>query len=301
MSKSPDAFRTIREVADWLGVAAHVLRFWESKFSHIKPVKRAGGRRYYRPADMELVGGIKVLLHDRGMTVRGVQRLLREEGVAAIAALSPPIDSMVVPPELVEGIADEAAWHDDARAEAKAASAPSEKPAKELSEVEADESAEAPYTPDAQDPASQDAPLTLGDAEAIAEDAVSPELADDLGEPVVAATDDVDPSTEITSTSGEESAPAEEPESLRDTAPADGPMTEADTEPPPEPTPDVEPAPKPAKTPAAVAAPGLDRLAAFVAAAKDMPNAKRAKLGPSIQALRRLKDRMDEPVDGSNR
>ena len=56
MSKSPDAFRTIREVADWLGVAAHVLRFWESKFSQIRPVKRAGGRRYYRPADMELVG-----------------------------------------------------------------------------------------------------------------------------------------------------------------------------------------------------------------------------------------------------
>jgi DNA-binding transcriptional MerR regulator len=85
MSKSPDAFRTIREVADWLGVAAHVLRFWESKFSQIRPVKRAGGRRYYRPADMELVGGIKVLLHDRGMTVRGVQRMLREEGVAAVA------------------------------------------------------------------------------------------------------------------------------------------------------------------------------------------------------------------------
>jgi DNA-binding transcriptional MerR regulator len=92
MSKSSQAFRTIREVADWLGVAAHVLRFWESKFPQIKPVKRAGGRRYYRPADMELVGGIKVLLHDRGLTIRGVQKMMREEGVAAIAALSPPID-----------------------------------------------------------------------------------------------------------------------------------------------------------------------------------------------------------------
>jgi DNA-binding transcriptional MerR regulator len=92
MSKSTQAFRTIREVADWLDVAAHVLRFWESKFPQIKPVKRAGGRRYYRPADMELVGGIKVLLHDRGLTIRGVQKMIREDGVAAVAALSPPVD-----------------------------------------------------------------------------------------------------------------------------------------------------------------------------------------------------------------
>ncbi|MGP1357061.1 MerR family transcriptional regulator, partial [Roseicyclus sp.] len=119
MSKSPDAFRTIREVADWLGVAAHVLRFWESKFSQIRPVKRAGGRRYYRPADMELVGGIKVLLHDRGMTVRGVQRLLREEGVATVAALSPPLDTLRVAPELIEGIGAETAWQEDAAAEAQ--------------------------------------------------------------------------------------------------------------------------------------------------------------------------------------
>lgn len=92
MVKSSQAFRTIREVAEWLDVAAHVLRFWESKFPQIKPVKRAGGRRYYRPSDMEFVGGIKVLLHDRGLTIRGVQRLIREDGVAAVAALSPPLD-----------------------------------------------------------------------------------------------------------------------------------------------------------------------------------------------------------------
>jgi resuscitation-promoting factor RpfA len=66
MDKSPDAFRTISEVADWLGVPTHVLRFWESRFSQVKPVKRAGGRRYYRPADMALLGGIKRLLHDDG-------------------------------------------------------------------------------------------------------------------------------------------------------------------------------------------------------------------------------------------
>ena len=91
MTKSSQAFRTIREVAEWLDVATHVLRFWESKFPQIKPVKRAGGRRYYRPADMELIGGIKVLLHDRGMTIRGVQRMIREAGVASVAALTPPL------------------------------------------------------------------------------------------------------------------------------------------------------------------------------------------------------------------
>lgn len=92
MAKSPDAFRTISEVAEWLDTPAHVLRFWESKFSQVKPVKRAGGRRYYRPSDMELLGGIKRLLHDDGMTIRGVQKMLSERGVRAIAALSQPVD-----------------------------------------------------------------------------------------------------------------------------------------------------------------------------------------------------------------
>lgn len=96
MAKSPDAFRTISEVAAWLGVQAHVLRFWESKFTQVKPVKRAGGRRYYRPADMRLIGGIKVLLHDEGMTIKGVQKVLREQGVAHVSALAPPLDGEAV-------------------------------------------------------------------------------------------------------------------------------------------------------------------------------------------------------------
>ena len=95
MGKSKDAFRTISEVADWLDTQAHVLRFWESKFSQVKPVKRAGGRRYYRPADMRLLGGIKKLLHDDGMTIKGAQKLLREKGVKHVAALSPPLDDEV--------------------------------------------------------------------------------------------------------------------------------------------------------------------------------------------------------------
>ncbi len=69
----------------------HVLRFWESRFTQVKPVKRAGGRRYYRPVDMELLGGIRRLLHDDGLTIRGVQKILRERGVAHVASLSPPL------------------------------------------------------------------------------------------------------------------------------------------------------------------------------------------------------------------
>lgn len=94
MAKSPDAFRTISEVADWLGIQAHVLRFWESKFTQVKPIKRAGGRRYYRPGDMQLLGGIKKLLHDDGLTIKGVQKILREEGMNHVAAMSAPLDEL---------------------------------------------------------------------------------------------------------------------------------------------------------------------------------------------------------------
>lgn len=93
MSKSADAFRTISEVADWLGVQAHVLRFWESKFSQIKPVKRAGGRRYYRPADMLLLGGIQKLLHEDGLSIKEVQTILRDLGIAHVSQLSHDLDA----------------------------------------------------------------------------------------------------------------------------------------------------------------------------------------------------------------
>jgi DNA-binding transcriptional MerR regulator len=92
MAKSADAFRTISEVADWLGVQTHVLRFWESKFSQIKPVKRAGNRRYYRPNDMTLIGGIQKLVHQDGMTIKGAQKVLREKGVKYVSSLSKPLD-----------------------------------------------------------------------------------------------------------------------------------------------------------------------------------------------------------------
>jgi len=115
MEKSRDAFRTISEVADWLGTPTHVLRFWESRFTQVKPVKRAGGRRYYRPADMLLLGGIKQLLHEDGMTIRGVQKLLREHGVKHVAALSPPLDFVHDEGEApIVGDYDEAPMHVDA-------------------------------------------------------------------------------------------------------------------------------------------------------------------------------------------
>ena len=89
MNKSREAFRTISEVSEWLDTPAHVLRFWESKFIQIKPVKRAGGRRYYRPEDMALLGGIKTLLHDQGMTIKGVQKILRDNGNRHVMAFGP--------------------------------------------------------------------------------------------------------------------------------------------------------------------------------------------------------------------
>ncbi|HLK24729.1 MAG TPA: MerR family transcriptional regulator [Caulobacteraceae bacterium] len=85
MAKGPEAFRTISEAADELGVPQHVLRFWESRFSFIRPMKRAGGRRFYRPQDIVVLRGVMRLLHEEGYTIKGVQRLHREEGVKRIA------------------------------------------------------------------------------------------------------------------------------------------------------------------------------------------------------------------------
>lgn len=84
--KSPEAFRTISEAADELGVPQHVLRFWETKFSFIRPMKRAGGRRFYRRQDIEVLRGVRALLHDEGYTIKGVQRLHKEQGVSRLLA-----------------------------------------------------------------------------------------------------------------------------------------------------------------------------------------------------------------------
>jgi len=95
MEKSAKAFRTIGEVATWLNTEAYVLRFWESRFSQIKPVKRKDGRRYYRPEDMKVIGGIKSLLHGEGLTIKGVQKILKERGINYVTSRSPPIEYFV--------------------------------------------------------------------------------------------------------------------------------------------------------------------------------------------------------------
>jgi DNA-binding transcriptional MerR regulator len=99
LDKAPDAFRTISEVADEIDIPQHVLRFWESRFAQIKPMKRGGGRRYYRPDDVDLLRGVRHLLYGEGYTIRGVQRILRDEGAAFVqnvwraGATAPPPQS----------------------------------------------------------------------------------------------------------------------------------------------------------------------------------------------------------------
>jgi DNA-binding transcriptional MerR regulator len=88
LDKAPDAFRTISEVADDLDIPQHVLRFWETRFTQIKPMKRSGGRRYYRPDDVDLLRGIRRLLYGEGYTIRGVQRILKEHGIKSVQGLA---------------------------------------------------------------------------------------------------------------------------------------------------------------------------------------------------------------------
>jgi DNA-binding transcriptional MerR regulator len=100
LEKAPDAFRTISEVADELDVPQHVLRFWESRFPQIRPMKRAGGRRYYRPEDVDLLRGIRHLLYGEGYTIRGVQRILREQGPRFVQSVwKPGAAQPVLPPD----------------------------------------------------------------------------------------------------------------------------------------------------------------------------------------------------------
>jgi DNA-binding transcriptional MerR regulator len=88
VAKSPEAFRTISEAAEELDVPQHVLRFWETKFSFIRPMKRAGGRRFYRPQDLAVLKGVRRLLHDEGYTIKGVQKLHKEQGVRRLLAVA---------------------------------------------------------------------------------------------------------------------------------------------------------------------------------------------------------------------
>ncbi|MDA7424158.1 MerR family transcriptional regulator [Thalassococcus lentus] len=212
MAKSRDAFRTISEVAEWLDTPAHVLRFWESKFTQVKPVKRAGGRRYYRPADMTLLGGIKKLLHEDGMTIKGVQKILREQGVKHVSSLSIDIDSD-------PAMQDDKAPETPADTEADAPFIEVEQSAEESSVV-----AFAPAAPDAEAPgdanATEDAPAVSDDS-----DDTEPMAQDDIettdavaeiaassgdGQSGVEQTDLDDPIEEAEDAPAEELTPAEE-------------------------------------------------------------------------------------------
>ena len=96
MDKGPEAFRTITEAAEELGVPQHVLRFWETRFSFIRPMKRAGGRPFYRPQDLVVLRGVRALLHDEGYTIKGVQRLHREQGVRRLVAATGDADLQAI-------------------------------------------------------------------------------------------------------------------------------------------------------------------------------------------------------------
>jgi len=97
-TKSPEAFRTISEVATELDVPQHVLRFWEGRFAQVKPIKRAGGRRYYRPEDVDLLRGIRTLLYGDGFTIKGVQKILRDKGQRYVAELGRGEEAALAPP-----------------------------------------------------------------------------------------------------------------------------------------------------------------------------------------------------------
>ena len=99
MAKSPNAFRTISEAADEVGAPQHVLRFWETKFPFITPLKRAGGRRFYRPQDVVLLKAVRRLLHDEGLTIKGVQRLHKEQGLRRLAVYGDPDGRVSFEPE----------------------------------------------------------------------------------------------------------------------------------------------------------------------------------------------------------
>jgi DNA-binding transcriptional MerR regulator len=129
MNKNADAFRTISEVADELDLPQHVLRFWETRFPQIKPLKRAGGRRYYRPRDIEVLRAIKHLLYQEGYTIRGVQRVLKDQMAGAVAAMTEAADGessdpgarqSLFPPDLLrdesEGDAEDGSRKDHAAA-----------------------------------------------------------------------------------------------------------------------------------------------------------------------------------------
>lgn len=224
MKKAPDAFRTISEVAEILETPAHVLRFWESKFYQIRPVKRAGGRRYYRPDDVALINGIRGLLQEQGMTIRGVQRVLQEQGVRHVAALGGPLP-LIDPDEVIdatEGDCVDLAAPGDAGMAGRPAS-----PGAASSGTDQDGIRSTTILNAAADD-------RLEDAVEVAQDvAADPDPEDAPATDVEAATD---PAIGVPADTGPD--PVDEPEAVSPRAedPAEDPMTQSDTLVPPTPS-----------------------------------------------------------------
>ena len=277
MDKSPDAFRTISEVAEVLETPAHVLRFWESRFPQIRPVKRAGGRRYYRPADVALLLGIKHLLHNEGMTIRGVQKVLREQGVRHVAALSGQevaeegdtaeaaleaalaanfgavADEVTLPQDEIETaqiVALETALR--ARAEAAALSQPEEPQPVDVPPV------------DAQPIEAQ--PEAAGAEETELPNPDQPALPGFEPEPVVLVDLPPEPAADALPESGSAPAPDSQVEPLPESQPETGAAPAADSDPQAETPPDFAPLP--------ADAPLLDRLRALPAHSLATPEAR---------------------------
>ncbi len=215
MPKSPDAFRTISEVADWLGVQAHVLRFWESKFSQVKPIKRAGGRRYYRPADMLLLGGLKKILHEDGLTIKGAQKLLREKGVSFVAEQSQPLDDLTS--AVIEGTAEEV--------ETTLAPAPADV-------IDAVETKEKPDHADADASPELQPEDTVVHEEAVADEPVVPEATehDAVEEVAEASEEDGTTAAAFDDTADDAQETGTQPTQEEEPAQADGEDSEPDTE-----------------------------------------------------------------------
>jgi DNA-binding transcriptional MerR regulator len=169
MKKSPEAFRTISEVAEVLDVPPHVLRFWETRFSQVKPVKRGGGRRYYRPEDVRLLRGIKGLLYDDGLTIKGAQKILREKGIRHVAALGTLPDGEDAP--AAKPPAKKSRKKPAAAKGANGKAAPAKKPQPDLFEAPKSAQTQAPDgDPDAIKPLDKNALRTLvGELEALRE------------------------------------------------------------------------------------------------------------------------------------
>jgi DNA-binding transcriptional MerR regulator len=235
MEKSPQAFRTISEVADWLDTPAHVLRFWESRFPEIAPVKRAGGRRYYRPQDMQLLGGIKHLLHTEGHTIKSVQERLKAGGTGAICAYSPPL---ATGPSQGEAEAEDDAALVDATAEAVSAD---DFTADEDEIREAAANGHHPADSGAGDWPAETWPTETRIAEEMEMDAQDA-VPEDLGDPGFEAADETLPPIGFFFDDSDDAAPAEDQSgTFAATAPEPDPFAHGFVDPAPEEAPEPEP------------------------------------------------------------